>query len=172
MGKSLLILGAGGHAKVVAETAEAMKNADGQKIYERIDFLDDHSEHAVGRLKDLKVKGQEYDEIFCGIGDNGLRKQLLEHAEILKLNVPILVDPTAYVSPSAVIGMGTVVEPGVLINANAVIGAGCIVSIGAVIDHDVTVEEYAHVNAAAVCKARSRVGAGAKIDAGLIVEEP
>lgn len=34
MGKSLLILGAGGHAKVVVETIEAMKKADGQKIYE------------------------------------------------------------------------------------------------------------------------------------------
>ena len=165
MGKSLLILGAGGHARVVAETAEAMKNADGQKIYERIDFLDDHSEHAVGRLEDLEVKGQKYDEVFCGIGDNGLRKQLLEHAEKLKLTIPVLVHPTAYVSPSTVVGKGTIVEPGAVINANAVIGAGCIVSVGAVIAHDVIIEEHAHVNAAAVCKARSRVGAGAKIDA-------
>lgn len=39
------------------------------------------------------------------------------------------------------------------------------------IDHDVSIEEYAHVNAAAVCKARSRVGAGAKIDVGMVVEE-
>lgn len=39
------------------------------------------------------------------------------------------------------------------------------------IDHDVIVEDYAHVNAAAVCKERSRVGAGAKIDAGMVVEE-
>ena len=171
MGKSLLIFGAGGHARVVAETAEAMKNADGQKIYERIDFLDDHLEHAVGSLKDLEVKGQEYDEAFCGIGNNELRKQLLEQSEVLKLIVPTLVHPTAYVSPSADVGKGTVIEPGAVINANAVIGAGCIVSVGAVIDHDATVEEYAHVNAAAVCKARSRVGAGAKIDAGMIVEE-
>lgn len=171
MGKSLLILGAGGHARVVAETAEAMKNADGQKIYERIDFLDDHSEHAVGGLEDLEVKGQEYDEVFCGIGDNGLRKQLLEQSEAFKLTVPALVHPTAYISPSAVVGKGTIVEPGAVINANAVIGVGCIVSIGAVIDHDVTIEEYAHVNTAAICKARSRVRAGAKIDAGMVVEE-
>lgn len=85
MGKSLLVLGAGGHAKVVAETTEA-----------------------------------------------------------LKLIVPVLVHPTAYISPSAVVRKGTLVEP------------------RAVIDHDVIVEDYAHVNAAAVCKARSRVGAGAK----------
>lgn len=171
MGKSLLILGAGGHARVVAETAEAMKNADGQKIYERIDFLDDYSENAVGRLEDLPVKVKEYDEVFCGIGNTELRKQLLEQSEVLKLIVPALVHPTAYVSPSAVVGKGTIVEPGAVINANAVIGAGCIVSAGAVIDHDTTVEEYAHVNTAAVCKPRSRVGAGVKIDAGMVVEE-
>lgn len=171
MGKSLLILGAGDHARVVAETAEAMKNADGQKIYERIDFLDDHSEYAVGGLEDLEVKGQEYDEVFCGIGDNGLRKQLLEQSEAFKLTVPALVHPTAYISPSAVVGKGTIVEPGAVINANAVIGVGCIVSIGAVIDHDVTIEEYAHVNTAAICKARSRVRAGARIDAGMVVDE-
>lgn len=171
MGKSLLILGAGGHAKVVVETAEAMKNTEGQKLYERIDFLDDHSEHAAGKLKDLKVKGKEYDEIFCGIGDNRLRKQLLEQSEILKLTVPILAHPTAYISPTAVVGKGTIIEAKAAINANTVIGTGCIISIGAVIDHDAIVKEYAHVNAAAVCKARSRVGAGAKIDAGMVVEE-
>lgn len=171
MGKSLLILGAGGHAKVVAETAEAMKNAEGQKIYERIDFLDDHSGHAAGRLADLEVKGEEYDEVFCSIGDNRLRKQLLQRSEALKLIVPVLVHPTAYISPSAVVRKGTLVEPRAVINANAVIETGCIISTGAVIDHDVIVEDYAHVNAAAVCKARSRVGAGAKIDAGMVVEE-
>lgn len=171
MGKCLLILGAGGHARVAAETAEVMRDSDGKRIYEKIDFLDDHSEHAVGKLADLESMSKEYDEVFCGIGGNSLRKQLLEQAEKLKLSVPVLVHPTAYVSPSAVIGKGTIIEPGAMVNANAVIGAGCIVSVGAVIDHDVTVEDYAHVNAAAVCKARSRVGAGAKIDVGMVVEE-
>ena len=172
MGKSLLIIGAGGHAKVTAEAAGAMKDKSGQSVYHQIDFLDDNLENAAGKITDLERLGKEYDEVFCGIGDNALRKRLLEQTEDFGFCIPSIVHPTAYISPSASVGRGTVIEPRAVVNANTIVGDGCIISVGAVLDHDVTVGPYAHVNAAAVCKARSRVGAGVKIDAGVIVEEP
>ena len=46
--RNLLILGAGGHGHVVAETARAMQDSEGNPIYDKIDFLDD--------LKDLADK--------------------------------------------------------------------------------------------------------------------
>lgn len=170
MGKSLLILGAGGHGRVIEETVVAIKDEKGENVYGKIDFLDDQSERAVGRLSDLERIGCNYDEVFCGIGNNQIRESLQKKAEAGGYVIPVLIHPRAYVSPSASIGRGTIIEPGALVNANAVIGEGCIISVGSIVDHDVTVEAYAHVNAGAVCKAGSRVEKGQKIDTGVSVE--
>ena len=53
--KNLLILGAGGHGHVVAETAKAMKDSDGNPVYGKIDFLDDLKAEAIGKLQDLPL---------------------------------------------------------------------------------------------------------------------
>ena len=55
MKKNLLILGAGGHGRAVAETARAMRDLEGNSVYEKIDFLDDLKPGAVGKLNDLPV---------------------------------------------------------------------------------------------------------------------
>ena len=46
MGKSLLILGAGGHGRVIEETAVAIKDEKGENVYGKIDFLDDQKEQS------------------------------------------------------------------------------------------------------------------------------
>lgn len=50
----LLILGAGGHGKVVKEVAEAMCHDSGNQFYTGIDFLDDNAPEAVGKISDLE----------------------------------------------------------------------------------------------------------------------
>ena len=65
--KSILILGAGGHGRVVAETAEACG-------YEKISFLDDHSETAIGKIGELQQFVKDYEFAFVGIGNNRLRE--------------------------------------------------------------------------------------------------
>ena len=54
MGKRLLVLGAGGHGKVVREVALSLLDIDGKPVYDAVDFLDDNSEDAIGRIADLK----------------------------------------------------------------------------------------------------------------------
>ena len=54
MGKSLLILGAGGHGKVVKEVALAIKNTS-ENVYDRVDFLDDNSNEAVGKISEVEL---------------------------------------------------------------------------------------------------------------------
>lgn len=60
------------------------------------------------------------------LGDGGHAKVVAETAEVLKLIVPVLVHPTAYISPSAVVRKGTLVELRTVINVNAVIGTGAL----------------------------------------------
>lgn len=166
----LLILGAGGHGKVVREVAEAICDTEGKRIYSQIDFLDDNSELAIGKLSELERYGDTYECGFAAIGNNSFRKKCLEELKKAGFQIPILVHPTAYISPSAVLEEGTVVEPKASVNSNAAIKKGCIISIGAIVDHDVVVGECAHVNAGAICKAGSVIEEERKLEAGEVVK--
>lgn len=161
--KSLLIIGAGGHGKVVKEIAEALG-------YKNIAFLDDNSAEAIGKIADSKAFVNQFQEAFVGIGNNKFRGELLVRLEQEGFTIPVLIHPTAYVSKSAVISNGTVVEPMAIVNANSQIGTGCIISVGSIVDHDAVLEDCVHVNAGAICKAGSVVTKETRVDAGEIVQ--
>lgn len=161
----LLIIGAGGHGRVVKEVAEAMCQ------YERIEFVDDNSDIAIGRTVDLEKLHAEYDSAFVSIGNNSLREILIQKLIDIGYNVPVLIHPSAYVSKSAGIGKGTIIEPKAIVNANASIGSGCIISVGTIIDHNVMIEDYCHINSGAIVCNASRVLKGTKVDAGQVVSK-
>lgn len=160
---NLLIIGAGGHGKVVKEVAEAAGT------FETIEFADDNSKLAVGKIGDLDRLRDRYEAAFPAIGNNQIRCEILERLQELHYTIPVLIHPTAYVSPSARIAEGTVIEPKAIVNANSNVEQGCIISVGAIVDHDVVVEACAHVNAGAICKAGSIIPAGSKLEAGQVV---
>lgn len=162
MGKSLLIIGAGGHGKVVSEVAAACG-------YDNISFLDDNSEEAIGKISEMKTFCCQFENAFVGIGNNQFRNKMIKELLEIGYEVPILIHPTAYVSKTAKISAGTVVEPLAIVNANSVIGKCCIVSVGAIVDHDTVLEDCVHVNAGAIVKAGAHVLENRKIDAGEIV---
>jgi NDP-sugar pyrophosphorylase family protein len=128
--KNLLILGAGGHGRVVKETAEAMS------VFNKIDFLDDNSEMAIGKLNDVSELSKEYRYAFVAIGSNELRMEWIKRVEELGYILPVIIHPKAIVSPSASVYPGTIVNMGALIQTNVVIEKGCIVGAGSIIDHD------------------------------------
>jgi UDP-N-acetylbacillosamine N-acetyltransferase len=70
--KNLLILGAGGHGRVVREVAEAMG------VFDKIDFLDDNSEIEIGTLEDNEKLFGEYKYAFPAFGDSNLRMKWME----------------------------------------------------------------------------------------------
>ena len=102
--KRLLIVGAGGHGQVVKETVDALGK------FERIEFLDDVNPKAIGKLEEMEKFRDHFDCIFPAVGNNELRRKIMENAKKLNDEVPVLVHPTAYVSPSAKLGEGTIVE--------------------------------------------------------------
>ena len=166
----LLIVGAGGHGRVVKEIAESITDKNGHKKYQQIDFLDDHVESAIGKVSELDTLGKDYDEVFCSIGNPNVREDVLQQAEKSGFSIARVIHPTAYVSSSAMIKQGTVVEPKAIVNENSFIGFGCIISAGAIVDHDVVVEDFCHVNVDAICGAGSRVLRDTKISAGEVIK--
>ncbi len=161
--KKLLILGAGGHGRVVKEVAEAMCR------YEKIDFLDDDSKDAIGKIDDLEKFKDEYDSSFVGIGNNQFRMECIEKIKKIGYEIPVLIHPTAYISKSANIGVGTVVEPKALVNSNTKVDEGCIISVGSIIDHDVIIGKGVHANAGSIVKAGAHIDPLSKLEAGQVV---
>ncbi len=156
---NLLILGAGGHGKVVAEVAADCG-------YETVAFLDDNYSEAIGKIDDMNKFLNKFEYAFVGIGNNKLRGKLLEKIEQAGYQIPVLIHPTAYVSKTATIGKGTIVEPKAIVNANTVVESGCIISIGSIVDHDVVIGECCHINSGAIVKAGAMVEEFVKLEAG------
>lgn len=144
---SLLIAGAGGHGKVIAEVAQAMDN------WNRIAFLDDQYSELDGHypwpvidnLKKAVNHLSVYQDIIIAIGDAQLRLRLLDKYLSEGFNVPVLIHPDAWVSPSAEIGDGSVVFPLAAINASVKIGNGCIINTSATVDHDCIINDGVHI---------------------------
>lgn len=118
MNKNLLILSAGGHGRVVIEIAEAMGT------FERIDFLDDHSELAIGSLADNEKLAGEYSYPFPTFRDSKFRMKWMEKLEENYFTKPVLIHPSASISPSVSVYPGSVVEARAVINTNTVIERG------------------------------------------------
>lgn len=161
MNESILIIGAGGHGKVVAEIARILG-------YSRIDYLDDKSPEAVGKLDQMENVALTYGAVIVSIGNLPLRKEIQERLESVNAPLVSLIHPNAYVSPSALICEGTIILPGAIVHSNVKIGKGCIVSIGALIDHDAVIDDYCHINTGAVIGAGANIPPLTKVQAGEI----
>ena len=143
----LLIAGAGGHGRVIADTA-----AD-SGIWSEIAFLDDRLRDAVepnewpvvGRLKDLQKLSTQYDACVAGFGDAKLRLQILEHAQSAGLRLAVVTHRRASVSSHARLEGGVVVFSGAVVNIGAWLNRGCIVNTGATVDHDCQLAQGVHI---------------------------
>lgn len=144
----LLIVGAGGHGKVVADTAMNMK------CWDRIAVVDDLYPQ-VQSLLGLKVLGKideclsfqaEYQDLVVAVGDNKLRVELIHRFSHCGFNIPIIIHPRAYVSAFAQLGEGTVVFAQAVVNAGSAVGIGSIINTGATVDHDCLLGCGVHVS--------------------------
>lgn len=166
----LVLLGAGGHAAVVACAARA---AGWTPVGL---FSDDEPEHPsleevdhLGAIEDAAghLAGGATFAVHAAVGDAQLRRAWLESCE--DADTPPIVHPRAIVSPEASIRGGAFVGPGAIVNANAVVDRGGIVNSGAIIEHDVHVGAFAHVAPGAVLGGAARVGADALVGLGACV---
>ena len=146
MNKKLLIIGAGGHGKVVADIALKTDK------YDEICFLDDREEikkcmqfDIVGKVKDV-YNYLESADIFVAIGNAEARKRVLEELKISNAKIATLIHPNAIIGENVIVGEGSVIMAGAVINPDAKIGKGCIINTSASVDHDCKIFDYAHVS--------------------------
>lgn len=168
---NLLIIGAGGHGRVVAEAAEL------QGTWENIMFLDDREDvdmvlghRIIGKLNEYeKFINICKDAIVC-LGDNEKRLDLIDRILKVGFRVPVVIHPEATVSKYSNIGDGSVILAGTVVNTGVSIGKGCIININSCVDHDCVVYDGVHVCSGAVVRSMVKIGRLSTIGAGSCVK--
>lgn len=168
MNKQVIIIGASGHGKVVADTVLQ----SGDHIY---GFLDDNLELGVSFigfpvLGTVDCFGDYPDvEFVVAIGNAKIRKKIVE--KLADVSWYTAIHPRAIISPlDTFIGEGTVVMAEAVINAGAKIGNHCIINTGAVVEHDNKIEDFVHVSVGAKLAGTVHIGKGTWIGIGATVK--
>jgi len=170
--KRLAIVGAGGHGKVVADTAERCG-------WQLIEFFDDGWPRCgmngvwpvIGDISMLINTLEEFDGVVVAIGDNRVRRSKIEELANAGARLVSLVHPSATISRHASVGIGSVVFAGVVVNPGACIGRGVILNTGCSIDHDCIVEDGVHISPGARLAGTVRVGSMSWIGIGACVRQ-
>ncbi|MCV2886684.1 acetyltransferase [Aestuariibacter sp. AA17] len=145
--RRLVIVGAGGHGKVVADCAERMGR------WSEIVFADSNfptKQHCLGfsvvcHPDNIESVITESTDAFVAVGDNHARKRIAQSLPIPHERLVSLVHPNAVVSRYVKIGQGVLILAGAVINADTAIEDGSIVNTCASVDHDCVVGAYSHL---------------------------
>lgn len=169
MRERLLIIGASGHGRVVADIALKMNG------WQEIVFLDDDEAikksmgiEVIGKVIDAFSYVDEYD-IFVAIGNNKIREKIQSQLEDAGASLPTLIHPTAVIGEQVEVYSGTVVMAGVVINCCTIVGQGCIINTGATLDHDDVIEDYVHISPGTNVAGTVKVGKGTWLGIGSVV---
>lgn len=160
----LIIIGASGHGKVVADIAKL-------NGYTHIAFLDD--DESIKDCAGYPVLGvvdcadSLEGALFVAIGQANVRKRLMDRYR--ERNFPVLIHPNAVVADSVEMGEGSVVMAGAVVNPYSVIGKGSIINTSASVDHDCALGDFVHVSVGAHLCGNVWVDEGTWIGAGAVV---
>lgn len=164
--KRIIILGAGGYAKTLADILQQ------NNTYTEIKFLDDTKigENILGKCNDYSKFKNENTDMYPAFGNNEVRSKWFKLLQQENINIPTIIHNSAYISPTVKMETGVAVLPKAVINTDCVIKQGCIINCGSVIDHDCILNEFVHICIGAMIKAENKIPVGIKIEAGQIVE--
>lgn len=172
--KTLAIIGAGGHAKVLLDTVRA------ENRYRNIVLIDE-GKAADGMLMGCPIIGgsgqigqavrPETHDFIVAIGNNAVRGQRQNEWEEMGFHAATVVHPGAIVSPYARIGAGTAVFARTVIHADARIGKGCIINTAAVVEHDCTISDFVHISPGACLAGNTAVGGSSWVGIGAVTRQ-
>jgi sugar O-acyltransferase (sialic acid O-acetyltransferase NeuD family) len=160
----LILIGSGGHARAVADVAEAI---DCYQIVGLIDSFRPPGDISFGyqilggetELHEL-YKCFEYAEVLVAIGDNFRRSAMMARvrAVIPDVNFATLIHPTAFLGSDVRLGEGSVLMPRALVMCGSTVGRGCVLNTGSSLDHDSSMEDGAALAPGAITGGGVRIG--------------
>jgi len=179
--KTILVIGAGGHAEACIDVIES------QKKYKIIGIIGKKSEKNKMLLKKYKVIGSDEDlekfskkvkNVIIGIGQiksPTLRINLFEKLKKLKFKFPIIKSPHSIISKHSEIGEGTIVMHKAAIGPNVKIGKNCIINSKSLIEHGTRIGDNTHIatsvtiNSGVIVESNNFIGSKSVIKQGLVI---
>lgn len=166
--KTLLILGAGGHGKSVAEAALLRDE------WESVVFLDDAWPEVtdalgckiVGRVADIGEVAVSCQGAIAAVGNNAVREQWINLIEQSGIELVSVVHPKAWISPAASVGIGSAVMAGAVVGTVSQVGKGAIINANATVDHDVQMGDLSHIGVGVQLAGGVKIGPRAWLQAG------
>lgn len=165
MHKKVVIIGASGHAKVIADIVQ--KSGD-----EVVGFLDDAiikepvlGYKVLGTVKDY-INYVNDAEFIIGIGNNQIRKRI---ASELKCKWYTAIHPTVTIGPDVTVDEGSCLMAGTVVNCSSHIGKHTIINTCSAVEHDCQIGDFCHLSPnstlCGLCKLGENVwlGAGATV---------
>jgi sugar O-acyltransferase (sialic acid O-acetyltransferase NeuD family) len=161
--KRIIILGAGGHAKVVCDALRLSG-------YHVLGFLDDNPDLQGSQIMGIKVLGYTHqvgdlhaDGAVVGIGENRIRQRLYE--QLLALEMPLVnaIHPSAVITSDAELGQGIAVFANVVVNPGSRIGNNVILNTASTVDHDCVIADHVHIAPGVHLCGGVQVGEGALV---------
>lgn len=167
MCRKVIVIGAGGHGRVVADIV----NASGDVLE---GFLDDSRMEPpcdiklLGRVEDYTAFTSDHSFIVA-IGDPRIRRKIVERLGHVRWYTAI--HPTAVISKTGVcIGEGSAIMANAVVNPYAKIGCHCIINTAAVVEHDNVVGDYAHISVGAKLGGTVEIGMNTWVGIGACVK--
>lgn len=176
MKPTLLLLGAGGHARACIDVIEQ----EGRLSIGGLLGLPSEvgttvlGYRVIGRDADAKSIAPDFAYGLITVGQiktPQLRIKLYELLVGSGLRPAVVVSPRAYVSTHARIGDGTIVMHGAVVNASAMVGRNCIVNSQSLIEHDAEVGDHCHISTSSVLNSGVCVGSGSFVGSGAAVRQ-
>jgi sugar O-acyltransferase (sialic acid O-acetyltransferase NeuD family) len=169
----LVVLGAGGHGKVVADAARAA----GTQV---LAFADANPARRGKEVSGLPVLDGELEALraFCehegaqtvvAIGENATRRRIFEALQAAGVSLANVVHPSAVLAPEVTLGIGVVILAGAIVNVTTVIGDNAIINTGVRLDHDNTLGAHAHVSPGVCTGGEVKIGEGTHLGVGVSV---
>jgi sugar O-acyltransferase (sialic acid O-acetyltransferase NeuD family) len=170
----LILIGGGGHCKACIDVIEQEGRFEITGI---LDFPEKIGTEILGHPiigsdDQLPELSHQYTHFFITVGQIDLpdaRNRIFKLLKELKLEIPVIISPFAYVSRHAKISEGTIVMHHALVNAHASVGINCIINSKCLIEHDAQIGDHCHVSTSAIINGgvivgdNCFVGTGAKI---------
>lgn len=176
--KNIIIIGGGGHAKVLASVLKKHPSWNPVGYVDLSDKGNLLDLPYLGRDENLSeiLKEKQTDHAAIGIGqikNVASRKVIVNKLKKLKIQFPAIISTDAIVNEDVKIGQGTVIMDGVIIQPGSKIGQFSIINTGATIDHDCEIDDFIHIAPGVTLSGgvkisdNTLIGTGAKVIQGI-----
>jgi UDP-N-acetylbacillosamine N-acetyltransferase len=172
--QSVVIWGASGHAKVVADIIRLNNRFELKGFIDDVDkqqrqFLGLPVFGGVEALSGLKKDGVTHIVVGFGNCEKRLKRSEVDRKEGFSLAT--IIHPSAVIAADVSIGDGTVIAAGVIVNPGSKVGANVIINTRASVDHDCEIADGAHICPGATLGGSVIVGAAAWVGIGSTVKD-